>query len=64
MLEGACLMRVFWPSDAARETSGVIIGWRNSEHDYFVVDVMQGFEVTICDYEWHFSVLNSHRHEG
>lgn len=51
MLKGACFMRVFWPSDAARGVSGVIVGWRNSEYDFFVVDVMQGFEVATHDYE-------------
>ena len=57
MHEGACLMRVFWPSDAVRGVSGVIVGWRNSEYDYFVVDVMQGFEVVMCNYEDYLSVL-------
>ena len=49
MLDHACLMRIFWPSDVTRGATGVIIGWRNSEHDYFVVDVLQGFEVQIRD---------------
>ncbi|PKS11244.1 hypothetical protein jhhlp_003005 [Lomentospora prolificans] len=35
------LMRIFWPADIARsEFPGVIVGWRNSELDVFVVAVL------------------------
>src|ERR1051326_3013476 len=40
------LMRVFWPSNAPRgPSSGVLVGWRNSELDIFVVAILQGVEV-------------------
>ena len=40
------LMRVFWPSDAPRSPlSGVLVGFRNSEYDVFVVGVLQEVEV-------------------
>lgn len=40
------LMRIFWPSDAPRETSpGVLVGWRNSELDVFVVSILQDVEL-------------------
>ena len=40
------LMRVFWPSDAPTGPGpGVIVGWRNSELDVFVVAALQDVEV-------------------
>ena len=40
------LMRIFWPSDAPRDSiPGVLVGWRNSELDVLVVGVLQGVEV-------------------
>jgi phosphatidylinositol glycan class Q protein len=43
------LMRVFWPSDAPKEPSpGVLVGWRNSGLDVFVVSVLQDVEVYGC----------------
>lgn len=40
------LMRVFWPVDFARhEQSGVLVGWRNSALDIFVVTVISGINV-------------------
>lgn len=40
------LIRIFWPSDISRSTSpGVIIGWRNSELDIFVLAVLLDVEV-------------------
>jgi len=40
------LMRVFWPSDAPGGSNpGVLIGWRNSEYDVFVIAVLQDVEV-------------------
>ena len=42
------LLRIFWPSDLPRDkTQGVIVGWRNSELDVFVVSIIQGVEVEI-----------------
>lgn len=40
------LLRIFWPSDAPRtKIPGVVVGWRNSELDLFVVTVLQDVEV-------------------
>lgn len=46
MLMSDGLLRVFWPYDLPRSTStGVIVGWRNSELDLFVLSVLQDVEV-------------------
>jgi phosphatidylinositol glycan class Q protein len=40
------LMRVFWPSDAPRDAlPGVLVGFRNSESDVFVVAILQEVEL-------------------
>lgn len=40
------LLRVFWPYEFAQSTApGVIVGWRNSEFDLFVVSVLEHVEV-------------------
>jgi hypothetical protein len=40
------LMRVFWPSDAPRSPlPGVLVGFRNSDSDVFVVGILQEVEV-------------------
>ena len=40
------LMRVFWPSDAPADPGpGVLVGWRNSDLDVFVVAILVGVEV-------------------
>lgn len=40
------LLRVFWPYDLPRSSSpGVIVGWRNSELDLFVLTVLGDVEV-------------------
>jgi phosphatidylinositol glycan class Q protein len=40
------LMRIFWPLDAPKTDSpGVIVGWRNSELDLFVVTILVDVEV-------------------
>ena len=40
------LMRVFWPLDFQRSSQpGVLVGWRNSELDIFVVDILNGVDV-------------------
>ena len=42
------LMRIFWPADIARsEFPGVIVGWRNSELDVFVVAVLDVADVGV-----------------
>ncbi|OCK80666.1 N-acetylglucosaminyl transferase component Gpi1 [Lepidopterella palustris CBS 459.81] len=39
------LMRIFWPSDAPTgQAPGVLVGWRNSDLDVFVVAVLQDVE--------------------
>lgn len=40
------LLRVFWPYDLPRSSApGVIVGWRNSELDLFVLTVLEDVEV-------------------
>lgn len=40
------LMRVFWPTDLPRsDLRGVVVGWRNSALDVFVVAVLEAVEV-------------------
>lgn len=47
MLMSDGLLRVFWPYDLPRSTSpGVIVGWRNSELDLFVISVLEDVEVS------------------
>jgi hypothetical protein len=46
MINGDGLLRVFWPNDIPRSSSpGVIIGWRNSDLDLFVITVLEDVEV-------------------
>jgi phosphatidylinositol glycan class Q protein len=45
------LMRIFWPSDAPRDTlPGVLVGWRNSELDVLVIGVLQGVDARNVEY--------------
>jgi len=47
MLMSDGLLRVFWPYDLPRSTApGVIVGWRNSELDLFVISVLEDVEVS------------------
>jgi phosphatidylinositol glycan class Q protein len=40
------LMRVFWPTDIREsDRPGVVVGWRNSTLDVFVVAVLDDVEV-------------------
>lgn len=42
------LMRIFWPSDAPiRPVPGVLVGFRNSRLDIFVVSILQEVEVRV-----------------
>lgn len=42
------LLRVFWPSDVPRsDKEGVLVGWRNSDLDIFVVSILQDVEVEL-----------------
>ena len=41
-------MRIFWPLDTPRSDSfGVIVGWKNSESDLFVVTILENVEVSV-----------------
>ncbi|KAJ9611463.1 pig-Q [Cladophialophora chaetospira] len=40
------MLRVFWPNNLTRTTSpGVIVGWRNSNLDLFVITVLEDVEI-------------------
>ena len=44
------LMRVFWPVDVSRtDTPGIIVGWRNSGLDVFVLAILELVEVSVSD---------------
>jgi phosphatidylinositol glycan class Q protein len=43
---GDVLMRIFWPLNYPRDDEpGVLVGWRNSETDIFVVTILNGVNV-------------------
>ncbi|KAL2112697.1 hypothetical protein VUR80DRAFT_6724 [Thermomyces stellatus] len=45
------LMRIFWPADIPRSTfPGVIVGWKNSDLDYFVVAVLDVADARNVEY--------------
>lgn len=40
------MLRVFWPNNLTRSTTpGVIVGWRNSALDLFVITILEDVEV-------------------
>lgn len=40
-------MRVFWPTDIRRsDRAGVVVGWRNSTLDVFVVTILEYVDVS------------------
>jgi len=40
------LMRIFWPLDLTKnEAPGIIVGWRNSGLDVFVVAILEDVDV-------------------
>ena len=46
MVAANATLRIFWPCDIACTTEqGVLVGWRNSVLDLFVVTVLRGVEV-------------------
>lgn len=54
MLMSDGLLRVFWPFDLPKSSSpGVIVGWRNSELDLFVLTVLEDVEVGCCTHLVH-----------
>ncbi len=47
MVEHDGLMRVFWPTDIRlSDRPGVVVGWRNSTLDVFVVAVLDDVDVS------------------
>src|SRR6185437_14785591 len=41
------LMRIFWPADIPKSDSpGIIVGWRNSGLDVFVVAILEDVDVS------------------
>lgn len=51
MPENDGLMRVFWPTDIPRsDLRGVVVGWRNSALDVFVVAVLEEVEPRNVEY--------------
>lgn len=60
MLMSDGLLRVFWPYDLPRSSSpGVIVGWRNSELDLFVLTVLEDVEVSCLSVEEYMILRNS-----
>ena len=51
MVEHDGLMRVFWPTDIHKsDRPGVVVGWRNSNLDVFVVAVLDDVDVRNIDH--------------
>lgn len=47
MVEHDGLMRVFWPTDVRKsDRPGVVVGWRNSTLDVFVVAILDDVDVS------------------
>ncbi|KAL9609160.1 MAG: hypothetical protein Q9167_006055 [Letrouitia subvulpina] len=45
------VLRVFWPSNAPRsKEEGIILGWRNTELDFFVVSILQHVDLRKVDH--------------
>lgn len=45
------LLRIFWPSNLSRTTTpGVIVGWRNSDTDLFVITILEDVEARNVEY--------------
>lgn len=46
MVSSDGLLRVFWPNDLCGTSSpGIMVGWRNSDMDVFVVTILEDAEV-------------------
>jgi len=42
------LMRIFWPLDIPRtDAPGIIVGWKNSGLDVFVVAILEDVDVSV-----------------
>lgn len=47
MVEHDGLMRVFWPTDIRKsDRPGVVVGWRNSTLDVFVIAILDDVDVS------------------
>lgn len=47
MIEHDGLMRVFWPTDIRKSNRpGVVVGWRNSTLDVFVIAILDDVDVS------------------
>jgi phosphatidylinositol N-acetylglucosaminyltransferase subunit Q len=45
------LLRIFWPSNLSRTTTpGVVVGWRNSDTDLFVITILEDVEARNVEY--------------
>jgi phosphatidylinositol glycan class Q protein len=45
------LLRIFWPNNLSRSvTPGIIVGWRNSESDLFVITILEDVEARNVEY--------------
>lgn len=52
------LLRIFWPNDLARpSTPGVIVGWRNSESDLFVITAVEDVDIRSVDHALRMGTL-------
>lgn len=48
MITNGGLLRVFWPNGlSGTTTSGVMVGWRNSETDIFIITILEEAEVRL-----------------
>lgn len=48
MVEHDGLMRLFWPTDIRKsDRPGVVVGWRNSTLDVFVVAILDDVRVSL-----------------
>lgn len=65
MVEHDGLMRVFWPTDIRKsDRPGVVVGWRNSILDVFVVAILEDVDVSLCMLQDNSrDVLTGNRHE-
>jgi hypothetical protein len=65
MVEHDGLMRVFWPTDIRKsDRPGVVVGWRNSILDVFVVAILEDVDVSLCTLQDNSrDILTGTRHE-
>jgi hypothetical protein len=50
MLDDPGPVKVFWPSNApSSQVPGVVIGWKNSDVEFFVLTVLEAVEVRLSN---------------